>query len=338
MSPIRSGAPWSGLKCMARRAVILFTMATAVTAHAEGDVIRIGTLQFGAVAWTLEAMTHRGLDRTHNVKIEIVPMAAGNAAQIALQGGSVDMITSDWLWVARSRAEGRAYQFAPSSTALGALYVRADAKINSLADLKGQELGVAGSPVDKSWLLLQAYARRNGGLNLRRDAKVSFAAPPALNELINRGKLPAVLNFWPYAARLQAAGLTKLVDMRTVLAELGAEHGAPMVGWVFSEKWAQANQPLLQRFLDAVAETNNLLRNDDSEWQHLRPLMKASTDADFVALRDAYRAGGVPSELQIDLPVLRKLYALLVAEGGEELVGKAKELDPQTFFGGEAQP
>jgi len=338
VSLIRSGTRWLGLTRVARRAVVLLAMLTTASVQADSDVIRIGTLQFGAVSWTLEAMTHRGLDRAHNVKIEIVPMAAGNAAQIALQGGSVDMITSDWLWVARSRAEGRAYQFAPNSTSLGALYVRADSKINSLADLKGRELGVAGSAVDKSWLLLQAYARKNGGLNLNRDAKVSFAAPPALNELINRGKLPAVLNFWPYGARLQAAGLTKLIDMRTVLAELGAEHGAPMVGWVFSEKWAQANKPQLLRFLDAVAETNNLLRNDDSEWQHLRPLMKADADADFLALREAYRAGGVPSELRIDLPVLRKLYALLVAEGGEELVGKAKELDAQTFFGGGAQP
>lgn len=318
---------------------LLLALAVIVPAAeaAEPSTIRIGVLQFGAVSWTLDTLKQQGFDQSHNLKIEIVPMAAGNAAQIALQGGAVDMITSDWLWVARNRGDGRAYQFAPNSTSLGALYVRPDSGIHALADLRGREFGVAGSPVDKSWLLLQAYARKTSGLNLAKDAKPSFAAPPALNELMLRNKLPAVLNFWPYGARLHAAGMTPLIDMRTILVDLGAEHGAPMVGWVFSEKWAQAHRDALLQFLDAVTETNNVLRNDDGEWQRLRPLMKADNDADFIALREAYRAGVVPSELKIDLPILRKLYALLAAEGGEELVGKGKTLDPQTFFGVEAK-
>ena len=337
------------VKCDARddgrsatRSLRLFLIAALawlpLSLPAADNTIRIGVLQFGAVSWTLDTMTRQGFDKAHGFSIEIVPMAASNAAQIALQGGAVDMITSDWLWVARNRAEGRAYQFAPNSTSLGALYARADSGVSRLADLKGKEFGVAGSSIDKSWLLLQAYARKTAKLDLAKDAKPNFAAPPALNELLLRGKLAAVLNFWPYGARLEAAGMKTVVDMRAVLAGLGVEKPVAMVGWVFSEKWAQANRPLLTNFLAASAETNNVLRNDDAEWQRLRPLMKAPADGDFLALREAYREGVVPADLRIDLPVMLKLYALLAAEGGEELVGKAHALDPLTFYGGEARP
>ena len=308
------------------------TALPAMVQAAEPGTLRIGVLQFGAVSWTLDAMQHQGFDKAHGIKLEIVPMAASNAAQIALQGGAVDMITSDWLWVARNRADGRAYQFAGNSTSLGALYAKPDSGIARLADLKGREFGVAGSPIDKSWLLLQAYARKNDRLDLAKDARPSFAAPPALNEFLTRGKLAAVLNFWPYGARLQAAGMKTVIDMRAVLAGLGVDKPVAMVGWVFAEKWAQANKSLLNGFLAASAETNNVLRNNDAEWTRLRPLMKADSDADFVSLREAYREGVVPSELRIDVAVMRKLYALLAAEGGEELVGKAVALDAGTFY------
>lgn len=317
-------------------ALLLPLLGFAGRAGAEDGTIRVGVLQFGAVSWTLDAMQHLGYDKAHGVKLEIVPMAASNAAQIALQGGAVDMVTSDWLWVARSRAEGRAYQFAPNSTSLGALYAKPDSGVAKLADLKGREFGVAGSPVDKSWLLLRAYAKKNERLDLAKDAKPSFAAPPVLNEFLLRGKLAAVLNFWPYGARLEAAGMKTVIDMRQVLAGLGVQKPVAMVGWVFAEKWAQANRALLVNFLAACDETNNVLRNRDDEWPRLRPLMKAGSDEDFAALRQAYRDGVKPADLRVDLATMRPLYALLAAEGGEELVGKATTLDPATFFDGTA--
>lgn len=324
--PLRPRPRWRGLLPLLLAALALRCAA------AEPETIRVGALQFGAVAWTLDTMQRQGYDRARGIRIEAVPMAASNAAQIALQGGSVDVIQSDWLWAARNRADGRAYQYAPSSTSLGALYVKPDSGIASLADLKGKEFGVAGTSVDKSWLLLQAYARKNGGLNLAKDAKPSFAPPPALNELLLRGKLAAVLNYWPYGARLHAAGMKTLVDMREVMDDLGAAHGAPMVGWVFTETYAKEHRAALLAFVAAVAETNDYLRSNDAEWQKLKPLMKADTEADFLALRDAYRAGVDSAELRVDLVVLRKLYALLVEEGGEALVGKARTLDEGLFF------
>lgn len=309
-----------------------FAARAADAEISPANTIRIGVLQFGAVAWTLDTLTTRGFDKAEEFRIEIVPMAASNAAQIALQGGAVDMITSDWLWVNRNRGDGRKLQFAANSTALGGLYVGKDSGIKTVADLKGRDIGVAGTPVDKSWLFLQAWTKKTAKLDLKKDTKPSFAAPPALNELILRNKLPAVLNFWPYGARLKAAGLTELVDMKDVLAGLGVPKPVPMVGWVFSEEWAVKNRSLLDRFLKAVERTNMVMRADDASWVRLKPLMKVDSEADFVALRDAHRDGIELEELKVDLPVMQNLYALLAAEGGEELVGKRPTLDPTTFY------
>ena len=51
--------------------------------------------------------------------------------------------------------------------------------IAALADLQGKTLGVAGGPLDKSWLLLQAYAERSGA-DIAKRSRVVFGAPPLL--------------------------------------------------------------------------------------------------------------------------------------------------------------
>ena len=47
------------------------------------------------------------LDNKNNFDLEIVELASKNAAAVALQGGAVDMIVTDWFWVSRQRNEGR---------------------------------------------------------------------------------------------------------------------------------------------------------------------------------------------------------------------------------------
>ena len=38
---------------------------------------------------------------------------------VALQGGAVDLIVTDWFWVSRQRNEGRLFSFVPHSMAAG---------------------------------------------------------------------------------------------------------------------------------------------------------------------------------------------------------------------------
>lgn len=298
----------------------------------EANRIRVGILKFGTVGWELDVVLAHDLATHRGVDVIVVPLASNSATQVALQGEAVDVIVSDWVWVSRQRAEGRDYVFAPYSTALGAIMVDPDSGIRTLADLQGKRLGVAGGPVDKSWLLLRAYARRVLGADMAKVVTPSFAAPPLLNELALRGDLPAVLNYWHYAARLQAAGMRPLISVTQILENLGVETELPMIGWVFREQWANSHKQLLTDFLRSSIEAKNRLAQSDAEWERLKPLLKAPDEATFKALRDAYRDGIPKCFGDTELKAAKQVYQILAQEGGRELVGSSSTLSDGTFW------
>lgn len=305
------------------------------TLGAETTTIRVGVLQFGTVSWELELMQKHGFAEREGVKLQIVPLALKDASNVAIQGGAVDIIVNDWLWVARQRADGRDFTFVPHSNAVGSIMVRADSGLNKLSDLRGKSLGVAGGPVDKSWLFLRAYSRKVLGEDAAQVIKPAFVAPPLLNELAMRGELPAALNFWHFAAKLRAAGWRELISIPDILGELGIDRSLPMVGWVFSERWATANPAAIAGFLRASAATKKLLGESDAAWEEIRSLSKAENTATLHALRDAYRAGlpptGAAAQKQGEAAAGRA-FAVLAQEGGKEVVGNSTRLAPGVFW------
>lgn len=62
----------------------------------------MGVLKFGTVSWELDTIKHHGLDAAEGIDLQVVELASNQATQVALQGGAVDMIVSDWLWVSGS--------------------------------------------------------------------------------------------------------------------------------------------------------------------------------------------------------------------------------------------
>lgn len=296
--------------------------------------IKIGVLKFGTVSWLLDSIQHNGFDKAEGIELDVQPLASPEATTVGLQGGSVDLIATDWLWVSRERSGGADFTFAPFSTALGSIMVPADSPIKTLADLKGKKLGVAGGPLDKSWLMIIAYALRTANLDLRTDTQQSFGAPPLLAELARQHAVDAVLEFWPYAARLEAQGFRQLIGMEDVVRELGAKGDVAMVGYVFSESWAKQNPEAISGFLRAAAKANELLATSDAEWDRIRPLMQAEDQATFEALRRDFREG-IPERSVADNEADAKvLYQFLREFGGEKLVGPGTDLAPGTFWKG----
>lgn len=310
----------------------LLLMSSLASADAL-PVVRVGVLQYGTVSWELEVMRANRLDAEAGFRLEVIPFALNDATNVAIQGGAVDIIVNDWIWVSRQRQEGRDYVFSPYSLAVGGVMVRPDSGISGLSDMRGGKLGIAGGPVDKSWLLLRAYARRTVGQDAARWVSPQFAAPPLLNELMIGGELPAVLNFWHFNARLLAAGMTPLLSLDDMLSELGVTDPLPMIGWVFRESWARDNHTLVAGFLKASASAKRLMLHDDALWAELRPLMRVPDDPTWIALRDGFRAG-VPLGLDVSRmeQAAEKVFDILAQEGGRALVGQATELSPGTFW------
>ena len=144
--------------------LLLVTAAFAGISSASSrsaETIRIAVQKTGTFAWELAVIRAHGLDRKANLAIQVNELASPEAGKIALRGGSVDIIVSDWLWVSRERGLGAKLTFYPYSSALGAVMVPNVSSIRTLTDLKGRKLAVAGGPIDKNWLLLRASMKQD---------------------------------------------------------------------------------------------------------------------------------------------------------------------------------
>jgi NitT/TauT family transport system substrate-binding protein len=318
--------------CVRSMALALFVALTAGHGVARADTtLRIAVLKFGTVSWVMDVIQHHELDETYGVDIDDVELASNQATLVALQAGRVDCVVSDWLWVSRQRASGADWTFFPFSTALGALVAARGAPIHQLADLRNRRLGVAGSPIDKSWVILQALAQEQH-VDLAHDAQLSFGAPPLLNQELLAGHLDAVLTYWNFAAPLEGGGLPSVLSVNDALRQLGFKTAIPLVGFVVSERWARKNPRALAAFVSATREAESILATSDAEWNWLGPRTGAHNPAELKALRDAFRAG-IPAHWGKDEQrEAEALYALFARVGGQALVGSSPTLQPGTFL------
>ena len=114
-------------------------------------------------------------------------MATNQAGPVALLAGEAEIIVSDWTWAMRQRSLGDKVRFYPYSAALGAVMVPKGSPVTALVDLTGMRLGVAGTAIDKSWLLLRAYSQKMLGKDIADFTRPVFGAAPLLTEEIRRG-------------------------------------------------------------------------------------------------------------------------------------------------------
>ena len=109
------------MKHLLKIAIWLVLSLSGIAFSAPLTTIRVGVLSFGTVAWELEVMRSHELAKKRGVDLVIIPLASGDASTIALQGGSVDVIVSDWLWVSRQRADANLFSFVTYSNAVGSV-------------------------------------------------------------------------------------------------------------------------------------------------------------------------------------------------------------------------
>ena len=318
---------------MAKMRLIFLALLLVGTASAAfaADRLRIGVQSTGTFAWQLDVIRRHGLAEAANLKLIDTEMASPDAGKLALNAGTVDIAVVDWLWVARERGLGTKLQFYPYSTAVGAIMTRNDSAVRSLADLKGRTLSIAGGPLDKSWLIVQAAAIRHS-IDLKREATLQYGAPPLIHQKLLQGEAEASLNFWNFCAQLESHGYRRLYDVREAETELGLNEPLSLTGYVFPESFAIAHKDTIDRFLSVVRQANVILLNSDSEWDALRPLMRAEDDATFLALRDRTRQGLPRRSVTAEESDARALFRALAEIAGPGLVGPARELDPGLYY------
>ncbi|MEK9670643.1 MAG: ABC transporter substrate-binding protein, partial [Gammaproteobacteria bacterium] len=282
------------------------------------------------VKWELETIKRLELDKKNGFNLEVVDVAGKQASTLSIQNDAVDVIVTDWIWVANQRSEGKDYQFTPYSKAVGSLMVGPKSSINSLKDLEGKRIGIAGGPVDKSWIVIQAIAKKRYGIDLASQNELVFGAPPLLFKQAMSGEVDAVINFWHFLAKLEAKGFKRVVDVQDAATELGLSSETPLLGYVFKESWASKNPKLAEGLRKASREAKTVLMTDDTAWEPLKGLIKAKSDKEFVALRQAWRQGA-PGD-SFDFASAQAMFDLMRSYGDGKLIKSNTVLDSGAFF------
>ncbi len=192
---------------------------------------------------------------------------------------------------------------------------------------------MAGSGIDKSWILLRAYSRKLLGKDkdIAKTSDTIFGAAPLITEEFRSGRLDACLNFWTYAAKLQGEGAREIIRMSDIIKQLDISPPPPLVGFIWSEKAAGEKNVPVDLFLAAVNDANATLAKSEEAWERLRPLIKPATDDEFAAIKAYFRSGITEPWGPAETASAEKLTNLLIELGDEELVGDGTRFDPNLF-------
>ena len=311
-------------------AVTVALSVTATGALAEMPKLKAAVLEIGTVNWELNTIKHNGFDTANGFELDVMGVASGDAADIAFQGGEADVMVSDWLWVARQRAAGHDYVFIPYSKAVGGVMVPKDSTAQTLADLKGGKIGIAGGPLDQSWLILRAYSEKEHGFDIADETEQVFGAPPLIFKSGLSGELDGAINFWHFMAKMEAGGMRQLISVTEAAEALGLSAETPLLGYVVTGDFMRAHPDVIAGLTAASRQAKDLLASDDAAWERIREMMNANNDAQFEALKAGFRAG-IPAPGPVDEDAANRMLKLMADLGGEELLGGATEL-PEGLF------
>ena len=294
--------------------------------------LRIGVLAFGTVNWELDVLKHHNLDKKYGFDLDVVELASKNAQLVSLQSKDVNMIVNDWICVYTQKEKGKNFSFYPYSKATGTLLVNENSNINTLLDLKGKHLGIAGGVYDKTWLLFRAYSKSKYDIDLKDIVNPLFASAPILYKKMQDDSLQAAINFWHFNAKLESKNIKALIEISEILKELDIQKDVSFVGWTFDTKFANENKDLINAFLKASKESKEILKNSDEEWNRIKEQMSVKNDKEFEALKNGYKKGIIEEFDENSIGDLQKVFKILLKEGGEKFVEDSTSLDNSIFW------
>jgi NitT/TauT family transport system substrate-binding protein len=105
-----------------------------------------------------------------------------------------------------------------------------------------------------------------------------------------------------------------------------------MIGYVFRDAFAASHKDALKRFFAATAEARKILGEDPNAWAPIKARLRLKDDAALAIYRQRYLEGVPKRAVAEEAADARILYHRLAEVGGQELVGKAKELDAGLFY------
>ncbi|MET3376858.1 NitT/TauT family transport system substrate-binding protein [Variovorax boronicumulans] len=228
--------------------------------------VKVGYLHTPAVDGHIWLGQQSGGFAKQGLELELVQFTTGLELFQAMIGGSLDVLaTGAVLSNFPARGQGKVFLLNNIEYATAQLWVRGDAGIASLADLKGKQIATTTGTTAHVFL---DRALRSAQLDPARDVRiVNQRMAEAVTSFIS-GAVPAVALWSPFdtTVRQKAAGARKLIDASAFFPQ-----AAIMGGWAARNDYYEKNKATLRKLVAAWVPVNDhIVNNPDAAAEALQ--------------------------------------------------------------------
>lgn len=235
--------------------------AAALPSFAQARTkVKVGYLHTPAVDGHIFIGNQIGSYARQGLELELIQFTTGLELFQAMIGGSLDMLaTGAVLSNFPARGQGKAFLMNNIEYATAQLWVREDAGIKTVADLKGKQISTTTGTTAHVFL---DRALRSGGLDPARDVRlVNQRMTEAVTSFIS-GAVPAVALWVPFDSviKQKLPGARRLVDASAFFPQ-----AAIMGGWAARNDYYDKNRPVINKLIAGWAEANALIASKPDE-------------------------------------------------------------------------
>jgi NitT/TauT family transport system substrate-binding protein len=216
--------------------------------------VKVGYLHTPAVDGHIWIGQESGAFAKQGLELEMIQFTTGLELFQAMIGGSLDMLSTGAV-VSNfpARGQGKVFLMNNIEYATAQLWVREDAGIKTVADLKGKQISTTTGTTAHVFL---DRALRSGQLDPAKDVKlVNQRMTEAVTSFIS-GAVPAVALWVPFDSviRQKLPGARKLIDASAFFPE-----AAIMGGWAARNDYYDKNRAVIAKLIAAWAEVNDVV-------------------------------------------------------------------------------
>ena len=318
------------------------TQQDAFDAHHDdpGDlpVMRARFEHNGSPRYLLYTIKRFGFDRDHgfHLDVELVSdeLESGmETIRSRLDEGETDLVDTDYISVARERAEGaNVVAVHPYGRTVGGLVASEASNISGLEDLSGHRIGVT-SRLDKNWILTRAACREFHDFDPDGTATLVEAdSREGLTRMLREGEVDAGFQFWPLVPELTRGPYEEVLPVSELVQRLsGTDRKLPIATFLTGESYLQENRKTVRGFADAARDAVDRLRADDALWDEVGETLMLDADPEVTrAVREGWREMAVRDWDDERVDGMVRLFDHLRRVTGPEALGVA-EIPPGTF-------
>jgi NitT/TauT family transport system substrate-binding protein len=216
--------------------------------------VKVGYLHTPAVDGHIWIGQESGAFAKQGLELELIQFTTGLELFQAMIGGSLDMLSTGAV-VSNfpARGQGKVFLMNNIEYATAQLWVREDAGIKTVADLKGKQISTTTGTTAHVFL---DRALRSGNLDPAKDVRlVNQRMTEAVTSFIS-GAVPAVALWVPFDSviRQKLPGARKLIDASAFFPE-----AAIMGGWAARNDYYDKNRAVIAKLIAAWAEVNDVV-------------------------------------------------------------------------------